>query len=459
MVNTCVVPGCSSRSDRDKHLSFHGLPLSNKPLLKQWIHVIGRKNLPINPNSRVCSRHFKKSHGRKIRSDEVPSENLPSLPTRATTSTPRRTIVRHIKPRWLDRNAEGGSGDGSAVEQETGTHTQEVGVNTEDGELNMLTKRVAELEEELVKHQHAAFRLENIAEDDAKVLFYTGFPSYAHLKACFDFLGQGTTQLQYRDSRRVFEMSNKGRPRKLSPLEEFFLTMVRLRLGLLEQDIAYRFSISQSTVSRIFTTWINFMYLQFKRIPLWPPQEYIRSHMPQVFRERYPTTRVIIDATEVFIQQPALPELQQLTFSTYKNHNMYKGIIGISPSGAVTFVSKLFPGSTSDKELTRQSGLLNLLQPGDSIMADRGFDIMEDLAPIGVRLNIPPFLRGKSQLDSKELTETRRIASLRIHVERCMERLKNYHIFDGVMPLSLMDIADQIFFVCAVLTNFHPPLC
>ena len=200
------------------------------------------------------------------------------------------------------------------------------------------------------------------------------------------------------------------------------------------------------------------MYLQFKQIPLWPPQEYIRSHTPHIFIERYPTTWVINDATKVFIQQPALPELQQLTFSTYKNHNTYKGIIGISPSGAVTFVSKLFPGSTSDKELTQQSGLLNLLQPGDSIIADRGFDIMEDLAPIGVRLNIPPFLCGMSQLDSKELTETRRIASLRIHVERCMEQLKNYHIFDGVMPLSLMDITDQIFFVCAVLTKFHPPL-
>ena len=65
-------------------------------------------------------------------------------------------------------------------------------------------------------------------------------------------------------------------------------------------------------------------------------------------------------------------------------------------------MSKLFPGSKSNKELTRQSGLLSLLQPGDSVMADRGFDIMEDLAPIGVRLNIPPFLRGKGQLDSKE---------------------------------------------------------
>ena len=85
---------------------------------------------------------------------------------------------------------------------------------------------------------------------------------------------------------------------------------------------------------------------------------------------------------------------------------------------------KLYPGSISDKELTRRSSLLDLLESGDSVMADRGFEILEDLAPIGVRLNIPPFLRGKGQLDSSELIETRRIASLRI---------KNYHIYDGVM--------------------------
>ena len=235
MVNTCVVPGCGSRSDRDHQLSFHRLPLKNKTLLRQWLHHTGRKNVPLNNNSRICSRHFKNSHKRKLQSDEYPTENLPKL----------------------------------------------------------------------------------------------------------------------------------------------------------------------------------------------------------------------------FIQQPSLPELQQRTFSRYKNHNTYKGLIGISPSGAVTFVSELYPGSISDKELTRQSGLLDLLDRDDSIMADRGFDILEDLAPRGVKLNIPPFLRGKTQLDERELLETRRIALLRIHVERCMERIKNFHIFDGVMPLSLIDVADQIFFVCAVLTNFR----
>ena len=235
--------------------------------------------------------------------------------------------------------------------------------------------------------------------------------------------------------------------------------LVRLRLGLLEQDLAYHFGVSQSTVSRIINTWINFIYLQLKQIPLWIPRDLTQLNMPRCFKDKYPFTRVIIDATEVFVEQPALPELQQLTFSTYKNTNTYKGLIGISPSGAVVFVSDLYPGCISDKELTRKCGILDLLESGDTLMADRGFDIEGDLILRGVRLNIPPFLKGKQQLSQSELVETRRIASLRIHVERAMERLKNFHIFDKPLPPSFRDTANQTFYICAVLTNFYPPLC
>lgn len=113
--------------------------------------------------------------------------------------------------------------------------------------------------------------------------------------------------------------------------------------------------------------------------------------MPKAFKMQYPSTRVIIDATKLFVQQPLLPELQQFTFSIYKKHNTYKGLIRISPCGAVTlnFVSKLYPECIPDKELTHQSGLLDLVERGNSVMADRGFDILEDLTPIGVKLNIP----------------------------------------------------------------------
>ena len=177
--------------------------------------------------------------------------------------------------------------------------------------------------------------------------------------------------------------------------------------------------------------------------------------MPLQFKEKYLSTLVIIDATEIFTSQSRLPKLQQMTFSNYEIHNIFKALVGISPGGAITFVSKLFPGSISDKKLTKRSGLLDLLDRGDSVMADRGFNIEEDLITSGVRLNIPPFLRGKEQFDEDEIIITRRIASLCIHVERAMERIKKFHIFDRVPPASLTDIADRLFYVCCIL-SIHP---
>ena len=112
-------------------------------------------------------------------------------------------------------------------------------------------------------------------------------------------------------------------------------------------------------------------------------------------------------------------------------------LVGISPSGIITFVSKLYAGSISDKELTRCSGIMDLLQPGDSVMADCGFDVQDELALCGVRLNIPPFLKGKSKLSESQLVET--------HVERAMERIKNFHIFDRIIHSSMSNIVNQTF--------------
>jgi len=113
--------------------------------------------------------------------------------------------------------------------------------------------------------------------------------------------------------------------------------LVPLHVGLMEQGIAFRFGITQSTVSRIVITWIIFLFLQFKELPLWPKGEVVSMYMPEVFKKQYPSTRVIIDATEIFIEQPTFQNYKKMTFSSYKNHNTYKALIGISPNGAITF--------------------------------------------------------------------------------------------------------------------------
>lgn len=63
-------------------------------------------------------------------------------------------------------------------------------------------------------------------------------------------------------------------------------------------------------------------------------------------------------------------------------------------------------------------------------MADRGFEIQDDIAPLEVRLNIPPFLKGKAWFEEDELVEKGRIAKFCIQVEQAIERINNYQILD-----------------------------
>ena len=64
-------------------------------------------------------------------------------------------------------------------------------------------------------------------------------------------------------------------------------------------------------------------------------------------------------------------------------------------------------------------------------MADRGFTIKDQLAEVGVSLNLPPFMEGRKQLPAEEVLRGRQIASVRIHVERVIGRIKNYSYFEN----------------------------
>ena len=98
-----------------------------------------------------------------------------------------------------------------------------------------------------------------------------------------------------------------------------------------------------------------------------------------------------------------------------------------------------------------------MLEPGDELMADRGFDIENDI-PNGVFLNIPPFLDGKPQLSAEDVATTGKIAPVRVHVEQAIARTKNYRILHHDVPLTLSENLEQIWTVCFYLTLFLPPL-
>ena len=101
---------------------------------------------------------------------------------------------------------------------------------------------------------------------------------------------------------------------------------------------------------------------------------------------------------------------------------------------------------------------IGLLGRWDSVMADRGFNISELLDSEGVTMNIPPKLTDPSgQLSESDRVKTRRIVSVHVHVERAIGRVKSFKILESV-PNSVHNIANQIFYLCSLMTNFHPTL-
>ena len=310
----------------------------------------------------------------------------------------------------------------------------------------------------------------NKFKDSKSMAFYTGFPSVELFDAVYDFCdpGEDGENIRYWHSSStnqnttvvcepIESVPKPGRRRLLHPKEELFITLCRLRQGFGEEHLAHLYGVSQATISRIIITWVNFLYLKFKDVPMWPSRELINKHMPEQFKEKYPSTRVIIDCTEVQCQMPSSLRLNSELFSSYKNHTTLKALVGITPGGALSFVSQLYTGHISDREIVLRSGFLEQkFNNGDSVMADKGFTV-QDLLPPGVGLNIPPFLGSQGQMSPDDVVKTQSIASLRVHVERAINKIKNFHIWDGVVPLNLFGVVNQMWTVCAVLCNLQKP--
>jgi hypothetical protein len=310
-----------------------------------------------------------------------------------------------------------------------------------------------------------------VMKSDDSVRHYTGLPTLAFLYTLFNILAPFCKSLNYwkgasSTGKKEWQEKGQKRPgtsRKLSLLQEFILTLMRLRLGIDTTTLSHWFGISKGQVSKTFSTWINFLYQMLGGFIKWPSKDKIKKHMPLAFKLKYPNTRVIIDCTEIFVQRPKNPSAQSKTWSSYKTHNTYKALVGITPNGSFSFISDFWSGNVSDRKITEESGIIDKLEKGDHVMADRGFQIKDLVVKKRAHLNMPPFTRkcakGKGKTLTKgEIRETRQIAVLRIHVERAIRRLKLFKLLSNTMPLNMKPLANQMLTVSAVLCNFYPPL-
>ena len=339
------------------------------------------------------------------------------------------------------------SGDAITAESGVGCQTDLTMIQIYEMEqcISNMTCELSQLKKDVIE---ANLSEESFKENEEKIKFYTGIPNFIILQQiltlCSPYIYSGASNV-------------------LTKFQELILVLMRLKLNMPFQDLGYRFKISRSTASRVFDKWIDILYVRLNFLIVWPERENLIASMPTVFQQNFGNrVAVIIDCFEVFVNRPSGLLPRAITWSNYKHHNTVKFLIGITPQGVISFISKAWGGRASDKHVTENCGILENLTPGDIVLADRGFDIADSVGLYQASLRIPSFTRGKKQLSPSEVEETRKIANVRIHVERVIGLVRRkYIILQSILPVELITVKsgevnapiDKIAKVCCALTN------
>ncbi len=246
--------------------------------------------------------------------------------------------------------------------------------------------------------------------------------------------------------------------RYVSKDTKILLLLVKLKLNVPFSVLGSFFNLSDKTARLLFYRVLDVVFSVVKDFVVWLDKPTIQARMPQAFKALYPNTRVIIDASEIECERPTSVRQRVLMYSNYKARFTVKFLIGIAPSGEITFISKAYGGRTTDTEITVKSGFIDLIEEGDVVMADKGFPSVEtDLNKAGALLVMPPFKSGDRQFSEKQNKDGYECASVRIHVERCIARMKIFEILN-FLPSYLLPYIDKILVVISFFCNCFPDL-
>ncbi|XP_046581620.1 uncharacterized protein LOC124289068 [Haliotis rubra] len=309
--------------------------------------------------------------------------------------------------------------------------------------MEKLKLRLQHLERENENLKKKTLCLSSYKDNDVNFHYMTNLPNYNTFEVlamflhrrCDGRLNYWRHQQSCNNTRR--SIKKPGKERTLNFQEELFLVLVRLKRGMELRDMHLRTGVSVSTLSRIFTTWINFMnneltaYFEMVAVDL--------SHVQTMpCMDPFPEVTITLDCTELFSQRSMDLQARKETFSNYKHHDTVKFLVGMGPHQAVNFVSAAWGGRATDKHITLNSEkLMSNLAPGSSVMADRGFLVTEELRSLGVKMIMPHFKgRDRPQFSATEACRSAQISSARIHIERVIQRIKTFHILENSIRMD-----------------------
>lgn len=284
----------------------------------------------------------------------------------------------------------------------------------------------------------------SLTSGDKKLFSTTGLPSVEFL----------STVVLYFDR---IAAENPRKPFLLSSRERILLTMMKIKLGLHFSTLAVFFDTCIQNACNYFYDTVTVLAKLFKCFVKWQSKDLILNNMPKCFSQ-FMNTRVVLDCFELNVEKPKCVRCRVRLYSQYKKNYTVKFLLGVSPGGSITVVSKAYGGRASDKFITSDSGLYDLCEFGDAIMVDKGFAIEDECQQYLLTMIRPPFMRQKGKFTRAEAVQCAKIARARVHVERVIQRIREYSMLRNKLQWRLTPYIDDVLMIVCALVNLSPPV-
>ncbi|XP_018426009.1 PREDICTED: uncharacterized protein LOC108798727 [Nanorana parkeri] len=423
----CCVPFCNSdaRYNADKKISFHRIPAFHvEPQRHQtWLTCIRREpgpNFKVSSCTRVCSKHFLPSDfvktltgKRNLKPYCVPCifQWTTNEQTEQQMSSPKKnsgSAKNTLQPILPSQPTVQNSKPPQPAEMTTSIldHCYDLPPMTDKEMLKAAREEIARLQQRNAALENNMFFLERFSTDPNLITFYTGFKDYSTLKVVFVTLTEteGSSE-KWKQCQQEGNASLKKQSlseyETMPQIDQFFLFLCKVRQGFHDKDLAIRFNISETRVTRIVITWAHYLYVVLGEIPLWRSRETDCQDVPECFKASYPRARVTLHCAEIKVQASSTDNASS---QIYYSHASYRGLLGIAPHGAVIFISPLYSGCASTRDITKSSGILDLLEPGDRVITDKDFAIQDLVESVGAYVVVPPIITAALPHECHEAT-------------------------------------------------------
>ncbi|XP_021201089.3 uncharacterized protein LOC110384221 [Helicoverpa armigera] len=232
--------------------------------------------------------------------------------------------------------------------------------------------------------------------NDAFIKFSTGFESYKKFYLVYSTL-----------SPMVHKITYENNLVSLSTEDQFFMTMMKLWQNKCNYELSMFYDISESTVSIIFQTWVNFIYKNWGKIDVWPKDEMAIYYLPKIFKHFHLNIEVMSGGTQIKVEKNSKTDEK---ISSHKDVNTSRIIVGE--------ILGLISGQSSE-----QNDLVTKSKTGN--------------------------------LDDTVLPDKNMLINTSEHIERIIEISKTFKILQHALNPDLVPIASKIFFVCFMCCYFR----